>query len=288
MQWWNSLVRWVQSDDGWRVVSEAVVPFVAILVAGVVAALIGRAALKRVVRLHDDEAKASAIAGIVAASRKAATWSSLGAEERTFTDHLAQEAEVRLRLLPVTGSGLAASWAEHQLGEIKRDSASYGHQPEQSLAEFRDRLLDWQSRPSRAKKLFRADLERWRYEDAEQATEAEQRQRDWKAERDGQRAAPASGSGPAAPARRADEPVEVTPFVPERRTPTAPTPLTDEHAAFRPTSPARHEPVRPRGSAPTEAMPAQRDSSDDGDDDTDRYGDPVSATQVRDRTTPDA
>jgi hypothetical protein len=276
MQWWNSLMRWVQSDDGWRVVSDAVIPFVAIVVAGVVAALIGRAALRRVVRLHEDEAKASAIAGIVAASRRAATWSSLGAEERAFTDHLAQEAAVRLRLLPVTGSGLAASWAEHELDEVKRDSASYSHQPEQSLADFRDRLLDWQSRPSRAKKLFKADLERWRYEDAEKAAAPEQRQREWKAQRE---AATSATSGSADTYRAAAEPVEVTPFVPERRAST--TPSTDEHAAFRPSSPARHEPVRSPEPAATEAMPVQRDASDDGDDDSDRYGDPVRATRGR-------
>ena len=72
MQWWNSFVEWASSDAGWRIVSGAVVPFVAIVLAGVVAALIGRAAMRRVVAMHDDEAKAAAVAGIVSAARKAA------------------------------------------------------------------------------------------------------------------------------------------------------------------------------------------------------------------------
>ena len=146
---------WVSSDEGWRIVSGAVVPFVAIVVAGVVAALIGRAALRRVVRLHDDEARSAAVAGIVSAARKASVWSSLGAEERTYADHLAHESSVRLRLLPIAGPGLAANWAEHELADIKRDSVSFSFQAEQSLADFRDRLIDWQHRPSRRRSSSR-------------------------------------------------------------------------------------------------------------------------------------
>jgi len=317
MQWWNSLVRWVQSDDGWRIVSDAVVPFVAIVVAGVVAALIGRAALRRVVRLHDDEARASAVAGIITAARKSATYSSLGAEERAFSDHLAQEAEVRLRLLPIPGSGVAASWAEHELAEIKRNSASFSFQSEQSLAEFRDRLLEWQSRPSRAKKLFKQDLERWKYEEAESDKAFDERQRAWKAERD---TTPASGSATSPSAGRrpdAATPPDLVPVSPVPRSQPspaqapAPTPPSDDYTAFRPTpapvfpraAPSRAErdeaaptaaPAvrssddRPeQASAPTAALRVDRDASDDGDDDGDRLGTPVSAHQVRRRTSPD-
>ena len=31
MQWWNDLVEWITSEDGWRLLSGAVIPFVAIV-----------------------------------------------------------------------------------------------------------------------------------------------------------------------------------------------------------------------------------------------------------------
>jgi hypothetical protein len=286
MQWWNRVMDWVSSDEGWRIVSGAVVPFVAIVVAGVVAALIGRAALRRVVRLHDDEARSAAVAGIVSAARKASVWSSLGAEERTYVDHLAHESSVRLRLLPIAGSGLAANWAEHELADIKRDSVSFSFQAEQSLADFRDRLIDWQHRPSKAKKLFKTDLERWKHEEAETASTPNERPRDW--------TAPTEPATPRA--------------VPERPAP-APAPMS--HDAFRPAEPAPAgrlaEPApaspaapgvapsttvedRPTDQGETRALPATsaRPSADDGSDDAQPYGQPVSAHQVRRRTSPDA
>ena len=48
MQWWNDLIDWTSSDTGWRVLSGVVIPFVAIIVAGIIAALIGRCAALRV------------------------------------------------------------------------------------------------------------------------------------------------------------------------------------------------------------------------------------------------
>ncbi len=128
MNWWNDLIDWTASDAGWRVLSGAVIPFVAIVVAGVVAALIGRGATKRVVSLQEREARNSAVAAIISAARKAAVWGSLGHDERAYADHLAEDADVRLRLLPVSGAPTAANWAQHEIADIKKNSSTFSFQ----------------------------------------------------------------------------------------------------------------------------------------------------------------
>ncbi|MBM7800884.1 hypothetical protein JOE58_000135 [Curtobacterium luteum] len=182
MDWWNELTDWTASDTGWRLLSGAIIPFVAIVVAGIVAALIGRGATKRVVALQEREAKNAAVAAIISAARKAATWGSLGHEERAYADHLAEDADVRLRLLPVSGAPLAANWAQHEIADIKKNSSTFSFQADQSLAEFRDRLLEWQARPNRARKLFKSDLERWKFESPDPDADLVKRQQDWNAD----------------------------------------------------------------------------------------------------------
>ncbi|WP_433954102.1 hypothetical protein [Curtobacterium flaccumfaciens] len=206
MDWWNDLTDWTSSDTGWRVLSGAVIPFVAIVVAGVIAALIGRSATKRVVALQERESKNAAVAAILTAARKAAAWGSLGHDERAYADHLAEDADIRLRLLPVQGAPLAANWAQHEIVDIKKNSSTFSFQADQSLAEFRDRLLDWQARPSRARKLFKADLERWKFESPDPDADLIKRQQDWNADQAEaprtQAQAPAQAPAPAAPAER--------------------------------------------------------------------------------------
>ncbi|MBT1676893.1 hypothetical protein [Curtobacterium aurantiacum] len=182
MDWWNDLTDWTSSDTGWRVLSGAVIPFVAIVVAGVIAALIGRSATKRVVALQERESKNAAVAAILTAARKSADWGSLGHDERAYADHLAEDADIRLRLLPVQGAPLAANWAQHEIADIKKNSSTFSFQAEQSLAEFRDRLLEWQARPNRARKLFKADLERWKFESPDPDADLIKRQQDWNAD----------------------------------------------------------------------------------------------------------
>ncbi|MGN7223092.1 hypothetical protein ACTHQN_09535 [Curtobacterium flaccumfaciens] len=202
MDWWNDLTDWTSSDTGWRVLSGAVIPFVAIVVAGVIAALIGRSATKRVVALQERESKNAAVAAILTAARKAAAWGSLGHDERAYADHLAEDADIRLRLLPVQGAPLAANWAQHEIADIKKNSSTFSFQADQSLAEFRDRLLDWQARPSRARKLFKADLERWKFESPDPDADLIKRQQDWNADQAETPRAQAQAQTPAAPAER--------------------------------------------------------------------------------------
>lgn len=283
MLWWNTFVDWLSSDSGQRVVTDAAVPFVAIVVAGVVAALIGRAATRRVLAAHDDDARAAAIAGLVSAARKGAAYSSLGVEERTYVDHLGHEADVRLRLLPATGSTLAADWAAHVLADIKRNSASFSFEADRSLDELLDRLVEWQRRPGRAKKLFRDDLARWKHDEAAVDREAAERQKAWEAEH---------RAGVDADLRHRDEttgspdaaasPVRLRPSVladaPPRGVEARRAPVVNPLAGPPPVS-------APEASAVTPGT-SDDDARDDPMDD-ERFEQPVSASQVRRRIAPD-
>ncbi len=165
MQWWNDLVTWFSSDAGQLVLVSAVIPFVAIVVAGVVAALIGRAAVKRIVGQRDYETRAAAVAALISVGQDAVRWHGQTPAARDHSERLARDADAQVRLLPIPRSDLAADWAAHQLADMRINSVSFSFQAEQTLAEYRDRLILWLRKPGKARKLFAADLERWRYED---------------------------------------------------------------------------------------------------------------------------
>lgn len=164
MQWWNDLVDWTSSDDGWRVLSGAVIPFVAIVLAGVIGAGIGRGGIKRLVAQRDQETRVAAVAALVSAGQNAARWHSQGPEAREHAQQVATEAYVAARLLPVPGSDLAADWAAHQLEAMRVNSTSFGLTSDATLAEYQNRLIEWVRHPRRAKQLFTSDLDRWDYE----------------------------------------------------------------------------------------------------------------------------
>jgi len=182
MQWWNDFLDWFNSDDGWRIVSTAIIPFIAIVVAAVIAALIGRGSTKRVLDFQNRELQSAAVAAMIDAGRTASKWSNLGTGQQGHADSQFSAADIRLRLLPVTGASAAADWATHQLADMRKNSASFSFQADQTFVEFRDRLLEWQRRPSRARKLFALDLERFRYEDSAADAELVEQQRAWAAE----------------------------------------------------------------------------------------------------------
>jgi hypothetical protein len=182
-EWWNNIVRWFGSDAGQTVVTTAIIPFVAILVGAIIAGLIARSAIKRLIAQQDREHKAAAVAALIASGRGAASWHSLTAQEKNHLEHQVSEAEVRVRLLPVAGAGLAADWSAHLLAAMKKNSATFTFQAEQDLLDFQDGLIAWQSKPSRARKLFAQDLAAWRYEAATPPAEDEMtvKQREWAA-----------------------------------------------------------------------------------------------------------
>jgi hypothetical protein len=182
MQWWNDFLDWLNSNAGGRVVSTVIIPFIAIIAAGIVAALIGRASARKVVELSEREVRASAVTALISAARKAAVWNTLPAPEQQHIDHLIGDSEIRLRLLPVAGTTLAADWAAHEIAGMKRNAVSFSFQAEQSLLVFRDRLIAWQARPSRAKKLFKNDLDSWAYDSSVSEQELVHQQQAWAAQ----------------------------------------------------------------------------------------------------------
>ena len=181
MQWWNDFVDWFGTDDGRTVLFSAIIPALAILVAGIVAAGIGRGSTKRLITLNDRENRVAAVATMIGAARRASVWNTLGVPEQQHADHVASEADVRVRLLAVPGSGLAADWAAHEIAAMKRNSISFSFQAEQSLIEFRERMVQWQAKPSRAKKLFKNDLDLWAYEDSQATKDIISQQQAWAA-----------------------------------------------------------------------------------------------------------
>ncbi|PPF88323.1 hypothetical protein C5C03_07000 [Clavibacter michiganensis] len=169
MQWWNDLLDALASERGTQLLSGVVVPFVAIVVAGVLAAVIARGATQRILTRHDREVKAAAIGVLVDAARQASVWDGLTAQERVLADRAAGEADIRIRLLPVKGAATAATWAAHEITEFKRGSGSFGFQFDAQLAEFRDRMVEWQHHPGRSRKIFQGDISRWQFEDEQPA-----------------------------------------------------------------------------------------------------------------------
>jgi hypothetical protein len=170
MEWWNEFIAWFSSASGSRIFLSVILPFVAIVLAGVIAAAIGRGSAQRVLAHEDRELTGAALIALIVVGRKASIWASLGADEKQHIDSLMSEADIRVRLLPVSGASQAAEWAAHELADMKKNSASFSFQAEQDFVDYRDRLLDWQAKPRRAKKLFASDLEQWRYEDGSSAT----------------------------------------------------------------------------------------------------------------------
>jgi hypothetical protein len=130
----------------------------------VIAALIGRGATRRLVLQRDREARANAVAALVTAGQNAARWQSQSPAAREHAEQLAAEADIAVRLLPLPGATLAADWAAHELAAMRTNSVSFSFSADQSLAEYRDRLVQWLHRPARARKLFAPDLERWSFE----------------------------------------------------------------------------------------------------------------------------
>jgi hypothetical protein len=156
--------------------------FVAMLAAGLLAAWIASAAIRRVVAQRDREAKTSAIAALVDAATEASVWNSLTPQEQVLADRVVGQADMMVRLLPIRGSDVAANWAAHQLHELKRASATFGYQLDPAVVEFRDRLLEWERHPSRTRKQFQNDLVRWRTQRQEPEQAALDAQDAWIAE----------------------------------------------------------------------------------------------------------
>lgn len=179
LEWWNDIVQWFSSTSGRAIITSAILPFAAIVVSGIIASVIARGSIKRLITQRDREHKAAAVAALVAVARRTASWNSLSAADKDRLEYQLSEVEVRIRLLPVAGAGLAADWAAHQLASIKKNSAAFGAQASQDLVDLQDGLIAWQDKPHRARKLFAQDVAAWKYEIPED--ELVTRQREWAA-----------------------------------------------------------------------------------------------------------
>jgi len=164
MQWWNDIVDWLASDEGWRIMSGAVIPFVAIVLAGIIGAAVGRSGVARLVAQRDHETRVAAVAALVTAGQNAVRWHSQGADAREHAHQVATEAHVAVRLLPVPGADLAADWAAHQLEAMRVNSANFGLPSDDTVGEYQNRLVEWLRHPRKAKRLFSSDLDRWDYD----------------------------------------------------------------------------------------------------------------------------
>ncbi|MCS5733081.1 hypothetical protein [Herbiconiux daphne] len=182
MEWWNGFVRWLSSTSGEHVVSSIILPAAAIIVAGLLAAWIASSSIRRLLAKHDRELKISAIASLIDAAEQASVWNSLTPQEQILADRATGQADIQVRLLPIRGADVAANWAAHALAEMKRNSATFGYQVEPAVFEFRDRLIEWQQRPARAKRVFQTDLDRWSVEDASAERELLAQQDAWVAQ----------------------------------------------------------------------------------------------------------
>ncbi|WP_199286519.1 hypothetical protein [Homoserinimonas hongtaonis] len=306
MQWWNDTIDWITSTDGREVITTAVLPFVAIIVAGLIAALIGRSTSRRTIALIDREHRTTAVTAIISAARRAAKWNTLSLPEQQHAEHLFHEADTSIRLLPLAGSAMAADWAAHEIDEMKKNSVSFSFQADQSLIDFRDRLVEWQGRPSRAKKLFKSDLETWAYESSLADKDLVAKQQEW-AKNQVEDALPATFATPVAPATAPaatlTAPATTPTTAPADEPASAPSPWPSRDSAAWPASSTAEattadvpEPSQNTSAAETApeipkfVVPSVRPLSvDEGNTPTsdDATAAPVSAGTVRQRISPD-
>jgi hypothetical protein len=280
MQWWNNFVDWFNSTEGWRLISGAIIPFLAIVVAGIIAAGIGRASTRRVIALSDRDARIASVTALLSAARRAAVWNTLSTGEQQHVDQLTTEAEIRLRLLAMPGASLASEWTAHEIAEMKKNSVSFSFQAEQSLLIVRDRLIEWQGRPNRAKRLFKNDLDSWAYESSLSDQDLVHQQQAWSAQQ-----AAANAAQPTAPALSSSSTAS-TPIA----APTSPAPARAQ-TAFTPgrfTRPAAVSPA-PHTSAPYTPASAGSEGRTDAPSDTSdgiMFARPVTASEASKRIDP--
>ncbi|MFC6355325.1 hypothetical protein [Luethyella okanaganae] len=182
MQWLNDFIEWISSSGARPVVFSAAVIVVAIIASGLLAAWIARGATRHLIKQRDREIKAATIAALIDAATEASVWNSLTPQEQVLSDRAVGQADIQVRMLPIRGAATAANWAAHQLHEFKRSSATFGYQLDPAVAEFRDRLVEWQRKPSRARKIFQNDLERWKLQSNERETSLLAEQDAWVAQ----------------------------------------------------------------------------------------------------------
>ncbi|MCU1438319.1 MAG: hypothetical protein JWP66_1406 [Naasia sp.] len=176
---WDAFLQWLSSDAGAAVLSGAVIPFFAVLTAGLLAAAIARGGMRRLMAQRDGEIAAGVIAALVDSAHDATSWATTPAGERSLVDRQSTEAELRMRLLPLPGADTAAEWASHEVAQLRRASSAYSTDFAGPLGVFRSRLVEWHRKPRKATRAFAADLARWASEERADEQRLQHQQDDW-------------------------------------------------------------------------------------------------------------
>lgn len=151
---WTDVVAWFQSAAGMRLLDGAIVPFVAIVVAGLIAGLVVRAAVRGSVARAQRDSTTAVVVAVAEAARRAATTIDVPGPERDADERLAAEAELRLRLLPLPGAELAADWSALAIAALRASAGRDDPDVEADLDALRSRLVRWLHTPKQARRLF--------------------------------------------------------------------------------------------------------------------------------------
>lgn len=163
VEWWGAYIDWATSAAGLTILTSAVIPFIAILSAGVFAAVIARGGMSRLAMQQERERKAAVIAAGLAAGRRAVEWGSITLGEQNQIDRELAESFAHLRLIPAPGADLAAEWAHLKTRIIKQKAIASAVAAEAELRGLEDWLVLWHRRPRSAARHFAEDLETLRY-----------------------------------------------------------------------------------------------------------------------------
>jgi len=226
IEWWQAFVRWLNTAGAQELLTTVVLPFVAILTAGLLAVLIARASSTRLMHHRDKSEKAAAIAGLLAVCRRVTIWTSLSSAERDHLDYQITESTVRLRLLPIAGADLAAEWSQSMISTIKRNSAALIDEAERGLTDLENGLILWYRRPALAKKQFKNELPYLRNDITSLDHDLIARQKQWQATQDGKvaavvPAAPTAEQNATAPFGNIDELIAGAPTIAQDSVPKA-------------------------------------------------------------------
>jgi len=163
LDWWNGYLDWAMTPDGKTMLATAVTPFVAVLIAGLVGAMLGRGGIARLIARQDRDRRASVIAAALAATRRAGAWAQLSISEQDHLDYTIAESLAHVRMIPAAGADLAAEWAALKARIVKQRSMMGAGASEQEIRDLEDWLILWHRRPARAARHFADDLETLRY-----------------------------------------------------------------------------------------------------------------------------
>lgn len=163
LDWWNAYLDWAMSADGKAILTTAVIPFVAVLIAGLSGAMLARGGIARLTARQDRDQRAAVIAAALASIRRSGAWGQLSLSEQDHLDFRVSEAVAQIRMVPAEGAELAGEWAALKTRVIKQKSLVGAGTAESDIRDVEDWLIVWHRHPRRAAKHFAADLETLRY-----------------------------------------------------------------------------------------------------------------------------